>query len=79
MVDWQDIVVFIFFFTLSIMLPTQLKFVLLGAVFILLGPLLIAERWVVPVIKDYPKLAVPAAVSSVLFGGACWGYAFAAL
>lgn len=79
MVDWQDIVVFIFFFTLATMLPTQLKFILLGSVFILLGPLLILERWVVPVIKDYPKLAVPAAVSSVLFGGACWGYAFAAL
>jgi hypothetical protein len=74
--DWQDGLVFVALFLLSIALPFKYGLVLLGAALILFGPFIILERFAFPGLRKFNKLAVLIGILSVFAGGLCWLHAF---
>lgn len=73
--DWQDALVFIILFALTLALPFRHGLVLLGGALTLFGPFIILERFAFPGLRRTPKLAVLIGILSCFAGGLCWLHA----
>ncbi|GEM_PF-4000813 len=67
---WEHVAIFVFFYLLTAVFPFRMQLVMLGAVFNLLGPVVVMERHVLP--KKYENLALVLGVVSMFLGGTIW-------
>lgn len=72
--DWQDVVVFLVFFLLTVFLEQKYKLILLGSSLLFFAPFIVLERHAFPVLRKYPKLTVVFGMLAAFFGGITLSY-----